>query len=143
MVVPVPNEPRCKNGHLVQREGNHYPVYCASCGVRFRAKHPSLLGVLTGFCASILVSAIEFSTLSYTMSTNSTMGLVVLLGAIPLVFLFSGGIGAVYLKGRYGNMEGVGQILLGTLPVVILFTMLWGVFLLFLAILYSCGTGSC
>jgi hypothetical protein len=141
--VQPPKEQRCRNGHPVHREGEGFPTFCPTCGIRLSAAHPLLLGVLTGFGASILVSALELSMLSYAINTNSTLGLVILVGAIPLVFVFSGGIGAAYLRLRYGNMNGLGQVLLGTFPVVILFTILWGAFLLLAAMMISCGTGFC
>jgi len=105
--------------------------------------HPLILGVLVGLGAAVLVSALEFWMLGYTINTNSALGPLLLLAAIPLVFILSGDIGTAYLRRQYGNTIGLGKILLGTLPIVIVFTILWGFFLLLLALLYSCGAGTC
>ena len=102
-----------------------------------------MLGLLVGLGSAVLVSVFEFWILGYAISTNSALGLLLLVAAIPLVFLVSGGIGTAYLRSRYGNTVGLGKILLGTLPMVIVFTILWGFLLLLLAILYSCGAGMC
>lgn len=92
----------------------------------------------------MLVSFLEFWALQYTINTpDATMAALVLLAAIPSVFILSSGMGIVYLKARYGNAKGVEKVVLGTLPVVIVFLLLWGFLLFILAILFSCAAGPC
>ena len=106
--------------------------------------HPFLLGVALGFGASILVSALELLGSNYTLSTPDTsVASAILLAAIPSVLVLTEGLGAAFLKVRYGNTLGVGRVLWGSVPVVVLFTILWAVLLLFIALIAGCGAGTC
>ncbi len=135
---------RCKRGHEVPFEGRLPAELCPTCGARVRMAHPFVLGVALGFGASILVSVLELLGSSYTFySADSSVAWAALLAAIPSVFILTGGFGAAFLKAQYGNTLGVGRIVLGSVPVVIVFTMLWAVLLLFIALIASCGAGTC
>ena len=106
--------------------------------------HPFLLGAALGFGASILVSALELLGSRYTLSTPDTsLAWAILLAAIPSVFILTGGVGAAFLKVRFGNTLGVGSVGWGSVPVVVVFTILWAVLLFFIALIAGCGAGTC
>ncbi len=119
------------------------PSVCPDCGVRVRASHPFLLGVLLGFGASILVSTIEILTLGYFINADATIVFLILFASIPSVFLLSAGFGVVVLKRLYGNIVGLDRIVLGTVPVFVVFFFLWSVFLIILAVVLGCVSSSC
>ena len=104
--------------------------------------HPFALGVALGFGAAVLVSALELLGSSYTFySADTSVASVILLAAIPSVLVLTGGIGAAFLKVRYGNSLGIGRVVWGSVPAVVVFTILWAVLLFFIALI-SC-VGAC
>jgi len=106
--------------------------------------HPFVLGVVLGFGASILVSYLELLGSSYTLfNADPSIGWAILLASIPSVFILTGGFGAIFLKARYGNTMGVGRIILGSLPVVVVFFILWSFLLIMFSLIASCGAGTC
>ena len=106
--------------------------------------HPFLLGVALGFGASILVSVLEFLGSGYTLNTpDAFVAFAILLAAIPSVFVLTGGLGAAFLKAKYGNTLGVGRVVWGSVPVVVVFTILWSILLFFIALIAGCGAGTC
>jgi hypothetical protein len=105
--------------------------------------HPFILGVALGFGASILVSTLELLGSSYTLyRADPSVAWALLLGAIPAVFILTGGLGAALLKARYGNTLGIWRIVLGSVPVVVQFTILWSILLLFVGLVTSGGSGT-
>jgi hypothetical protein len=129
----------CRSGHQNTSDAGLFPVFCTTCGARLKEPHPFLWGAVVGFGFSIFVSLVELEALGYT--ANAPLGYVWLLAAIPLVFALNAGFGVVYLKGRFGNLRGLGSVVLGTVPVVFVFFILWIVLLVFLSLLLSCGGG--
>ena len=106
--------------------------------------HPFLMGAALGFGASVLISALEFVGSSYTLNTpDASVALAILLAAIPSVLVLTGGLGAAILKASYGNTLGVGRVLWGSVPVVVVFTILWAILLFFIALIAGCGAGTC
>jgi hypothetical protein len=104
--------------------------------------HPFVLGVALGFGASVLVSALELLGAGYTLySADTSVGWVILLAAFPSALLLTGGMGAAFLGVRYGNSLGIGRVVWGSVPVVIVFSILWAVLLFFIALI-SC-VGAC
>ena len=139
--VPVDGETKCPNGHVAAAPGEGVPDHCPVCGTRTRLAHSFFYGLGVGFLACVGVSILEFVLLPVT--TYASWGLLVLFGAIPLVFLVSGSTGGLLMKTRYGNAAGFGSFLGGTAVVVFVFTVLWGIFIFIIALMLSCGMGTC
>jgi hypothetical protein len=131
----------CKNGHLVATEGGAAADFCPTCGIKLQEAHPFAVGALFGFVSSMIVSTLELLSLNY--SVDSSAGPLILVGAVPGVFVLSAGLGAAYLRKRYGNTIGIGRILYGTIPVFVMFFLLWIGVLFALALVASCGDGTC
>ena len=106
--------------------------------------HPLALGILLGFGTSILVSWLELLGSSYTFyRADPTVALVILLASIPSVFALTAGLGAVFLRSRYGNTLGLGIITEGAIIPVAVFFVLWAVLLFLFALIAGCVTSSC
>jgi hypothetical protein len=132
---------KCKNGHEFPSGGGLQAEFCPTCGARVRASHPFALGVALGFGASVWVSALELLGTSYTFYTADTpVAWALLLAAAPAVLVLTGGTGAAYLKFRYGNIVGLGRVVWGSVPMVVMFAILWAFVLIFLSLFACVGT---
>ncbi len=128
---------RCRNGHQVPSH-DFEPDHCPTCGVPLSSKHPMIVGLLFGAVACVAVSGLELALIPYVNYAAPAVGLGILVSAVPLVFALSYGLGAAYFKARFNNKAGLGSVVLGTVPVFVLFLLLW-LGLLFALALASCG----